>query len=199
MSRTNAGIQQFYDRIYGVYPVINWFLKPGKKVLAQLVSQQEGEQLLEVGVGTGSHLGAFRRWQVTGIDLSPNMLSRAQRRYSHQGVVLRIMDGEQLDFPDQSFDCIVLSHVLSVTSNPNQMVLEAIRVLRSGGKLIILNHDSPENFLRHLDRLFNTFSRFLQYSSHFNVNNVNALQQLQLEYTKSLRFAAYIKVFIYAK
>lgn len=107
-----------------------------------------GARVLEVGVGTGISLGAYPRdAHVTGIDLSEEMLAVARRKVQAEGwdqVSLLPMNAERLEFPDSSFDCVTAFHVVSVVSQPQQMMREITRVLRPGGKMLIINHFRSE-------------------------------------------------------
>ncbi|MEZ6087158.1 MAG: class I SAM-dependent methyltransferase [Pirellulaceae bacterium] len=101
-------------------------------------------KVLEVGIGTGISMPVYPTdAQVTGIDLSESMLEVAQRRIDREGwkhFQLHAMNAEQLDFPDNSFDFVTAFHVVTVVSNPRQMMSEITRVLKPGGQLLIINH-----------------------------------------------------------
>ncbi|HZF79512.1 MAG TPA: class I SAM-dependent methyltransferase, partial [Rubrivivax sp.] len=114
--RTYGLFAPLYDRLFGAV------LEPGRRAMARAASAQGPATLLEVGVGTGLTLAAYPpATQVTGIDLSPAMLARAERRASampERAITLAVMDAEHMDFPDHSFDCVTVPYVLSVTPNP---------------------------------------------------------------------------------
>jgi phosphatidylethanolamine/phosphatidyl-N-methylethanolamine N-methyltransferase len=85
--------------------------------------------------------------EVTGIDLTAEMLEQAQRRVDHLGldnVQLHLMDAQKLDFPDRSFDRSIAMFVASVTPDPVAMIREMKRVTRPGGGIYILNHFSQK-------------------------------------------------------
>jgi len=99
--------------------------------------------VLEIGVGTGLNLpfyGADVR--LTGIDLSPAMLAQARRRVSELGleVDLREADGQALDFPGDRFDTVVFSLCLCSIPVDRRAVAEGVRVLKSGGRVLLLEH-----------------------------------------------------------
>lgn len=108
-----------------------------------------GAKVLEVGIGTGISMPAYpRHAEVTGIDLSEEMLAEAQRKISREGwnhIRVMPMNAEHLEFPDQSFDFVTAFHVVSVVSNPRAMMAEISRVLRPGGRVLIVNHFRSEN------------------------------------------------------
>ena len=105
---------------------------------------EPGARVLELGVGTGLSLEAYpQHCQVTGIDLAPEMLERAQDRVNRNGwrhVTLQQGDAQNLAFADDAFDYVMAFHVVSVVPDPQRMMAEAERVCRPGGLLAIINH-----------------------------------------------------------
>jgi phosphatidylethanolamine/phosphatidyl-N-methylethanolamine N-methyltransferase len=105
---------------------------------------EPGARVLELGVGTGLSLEAYpQHCQVTGIDLAPEMLERAQDRVNRNGwrhVTLQQGDAQNLAFADDAFDYVMAFHVVSVVPDPQRMMAEAQRVCRPGGLLTIINH-----------------------------------------------------------
>lgn len=102
----------------------------------------EGKRLLEVGFGTGTDLLQFARGgaQVTGIDLTPRSIEIASRRFEVYGLTgeFAIGDGENLSFPDSSFDVIYSFGVLHHTPDTSRAIHEIHRVLKPGGKAIVM-------------------------------------------------------------
>ena len=105
---------------------------------------QSGDRVLEVGVGTGINASLYPdHCKVTGIDLSPKMLEKAQKRIARRrvsNVRLLQMDAEDLTFPDDSFDVVYAPYTISVVSDPVKTVHEMRRVTRPGGRFVFLNH-----------------------------------------------------------
>ena len=105
-------------------------------------SRARGE-VLEVGVGTGLNLPFYPAGiKLTGVDLSPVMLAGARTRAEELGheVVLREADAESLPFPDASFDTVVCTLSLCAIPNDRAAIAEMSRVLRPGGRLLLLDH-----------------------------------------------------------
>lgn len=102
--------------------------------------------VVELAVGTGLNLplypGAVRH--VLGIDLSAAMLDRARARVRDLGlgerVELRHGDVEHLDVPDASVDTVVATYALCTVPDPGAALQEARRVLRPGGRLVLVEH-----------------------------------------------------------
>src|SRR5205807_2222833 len=104
---------------------------------------EPGARVLELGVGTGLSLDAYpSHCQVTGIDLAPDMLERAQdkvNRNAWRHIMLEQGDALNLKFPDDSFDYVMAFLVVSVVPDPDRMMTEARRVCRPGGTIAIIN------------------------------------------------------------
>jgi ubiquinone/menaquinone biosynthesis C-methylase UbiE len=100
-------------------------------------------QTLEVAVGTGLNLPHYPSTAaVTGIDLSPEMLAIARDRAARLGVEadLREGDAHRLDFAGGSFDTVLATYSLCNIPDPALAVTEMKRVLRDGGRLILVDH-----------------------------------------------------------
>jgi len=142
-----------YDAIFGRV------FDPGRRVVVERMNPQPGERILEVGVGTGISLPYYPpSTQVTGIDLSPHMLERAEQRVHEHDLTnasLEVMDAEHMSFPDGFFNKVVAMYVASVVPNPPDMVAEMKRVCKPGGDLYIMNHFSNSS------RLVNTVEKLL--------------------------------------
>src|SRR5262245_15270561 len=133
----------FYDAFFG-----RVFFPRIVKVIRSLAIES-GAKVLEIGVGTGLSLQAYpRHAQVTGIDLAPDMLERAQERIDRNGwrnITVQQGDALALGFPDYSFDYVTAFHVVSVVPDAKRLMAEAQRVCRPGGHIVIINHFRSEN------------------------------------------------------
>lgn len=139
-ARTQARYQRiapFYDRMEGL---AERRYQPWRHRLWSLV---EGPNVLEIGVGTGKNLSYYPpNLTMTAIDLTPGMLERARRRASALGVdvSLQLGDAQQLDFPDDTFDQVLATFVFCSVPDPVLGLREAARVLKPGGRLLLLEH-----------------------------------------------------------
>ena len=109
-----------------------------------------GDRLLMAGAGTGLDLPHLpSNVDVTAVDVTPAMLQRLERRAAsqHRTVTTHIMDARQLAFPAASFDAVLLHLILAVMPQPEQGVREAVRVLKSGGRIGVF-----DKFLRDEER-----------------------------------------------
>lgn len=127
-----------YDRM-----MVRWerrLLGPDNRPWA---AQRSHGDVLEVAIGTGLNLAFYdAELKVTGIDLSPAMLDIARRRAADLGrrVDLREGDAHHLPFGDASFDTVVCTFSLCNIPDPHQAVGEMRRVLRPGGRLVLVDH-----------------------------------------------------------
>jgi phosphatidylethanolamine/phosphatidyl-N-methylethanolamine N-methyltransferase len=151
--------------------------QPGRREIIARMDCRPGDRILEVGVGTGLSLSLYpRHVEVTGIDLSREMLVRARVRRRcqrlNQVVALRLMDAEHMQFADNSFDKVVAMYVVSVTPHPARMTDEMRRVCKPGGELFIVNHFQHANSLvRGVERLAAPFSRVMGFRPDFSLEH----------------------------
>lgn len=140
-----------YDRETGGYERI--MLGDGR---AWACSQARGE-VLEVAIGTGRNLPYYPPGiRLSGVDLSPAMLTRARARAHELDLGIQLVEGDAqaLPFPEASFDTVVCTLGLSSIPDDQAAVQEMYRVLRHGGYLVLLGHvASPYRTLRALQHL----------------------------------------------
>lgn len=188
----------FYNKFSILYPLVDIFLKPQKRTLFQKINNLPFGQLLEIGVGNGTHLEFYKTHKVIGIDTSFKMLEIA-RKQKKDNIELLQMNGESLLFQDQSFDYVVLSHVIAVVDNPEKLLEETYRVLKPSGKIFILNHFTPKNWLKHVDNSFQFVSEIFHFKSVFHINNLTAIKKFTLLEEMDFGLIAYFKLLIYTK
>jgi len=129
-----------YNRTAKFYDLMDRMIKP--ELRAKVLSQTSG-RVLEVGVGTGKNLAYYPAGcVVTGIDLSPGMLTKAKQKINNAKVPIKLleMDAQSLDFPDESFDTVVATCVFCSVPDPVKGLQEIKRVCRRDGKVILLEH-----------------------------------------------------------
>ena len=118
-------------------------------------SQVEGE-VLEIAVGTGRNFPYYPPGsRLTGIEISEEMLRLARERATELGLEadLRLGDAQALEFPDATFDTVVCTFSLCSIPDDRSAVSEAKRVLRPGGRLLLIEHvRSPVRPVRAVQR-----------------------------------------------
>lgn len=163
----NASVLSAYKRYAGLYDyVFGWIFHSGRERVVDGMDCQPGQRVLEVGAGTGLSLPLYPRGtQVVGIDISPHMLAKAQKRVAARhldNVRLEVMDAQQLVFDDDSFDKVAAMYVTSVVPDPEAVVAEMQRVCKPGGDIFIVNHFSHSNrFVQACERMISPLSRFV--------------------------------------
>jgi phosphatidylethanolamine/phosphatidyl-N-methylethanolamine N-methyltransferase len=156
-----------YDFVFG--PVFH----PGRKEAVRVANDRPGQRILEVGVGTGLSLPYFRRdSRVTGVDISAEMLAKAERRVEKQKLAhvdaLHVMDAEHLEFEDNSFDAVLALYVASVVPSPAHFAAEMRRVCIPGGTIVLVNHFTSENWaLRFMERRLAHLARHIGFHADF--------------------------------
>ncbi|MBP2329729.1 ubiquinone/menaquinone biosynthesis C-methylase UbiE [Kibdelosporangium banguiense] len=130
------------------------------------VCSQALGRTLEVGVGTGLNLSRYPAdVRLTAIDLSPEMLAVARKRAAALGRDVRLeeADAQRLPFEDGSFDTVTSTLALCAVPDERLVVAEMYRVLKPGGRLVLLDHVRPSSpplrwLFRGLQAMVNRFS-----------------------------------------
>ena len=139
--------------IYALWaPIYDAFIRfhPASRARARafdLVDICNGSKVLLVGVGTGADLDFLKSSSlIIGVDLSPPMLRRARRRARHRTLsfVPVCCDAASLPLGDLTFDTVVLTLIVSVVPDPRTCVEQAMRVVRSGGRILVLDKFVPQ-------------------------------------------------------
>ena len=163
-SRLYYEFSHLYDLIFRrvFYPRI--------KMVVRSLDIEPSARVLELGVGTGLSLDAYpTHCQLTGIDLAPDMLERAQDKVNRNGwrhVTLEQGDAQNLRFEDDSFDYVMAFHVVSVVPDPSRLIAEAQRVCRPGGVITVINHfRSPRPWLASITNRLDPITRRLGWTT----------------------------------
>lgn len=120
-----------------------------RRALLELAALRAGEQVLEIGSGTGYFTRALAKTgaAVTAIDSSKAMAAYAGQRAQREGVNADFLVGDAaaLPLPDASFDLVAGVTVLCFAAAPEKIIAETFRVLKPGGRMVIgeLNRRSP--------------------------------------------------------
>jgi ubiquinone/menaquinone biosynthesis C-methylase UbiE len=143
-----------YQRIAPVYDVLDLPFEYGRyRQIRRLLFQGLAGRLLDAGVGTGRNLLFYPSGStVVGIDISPAMLARAERRRKSAAaeIELRQMDVTRLDFADQTFDGAVVTFLFCVLPDQLQVpgLKELGRVVKAGGPVRLLEYVRPQQTVR---------------------------------------------------
>lgn len=201
----HESITTAYQRYAPVYDVLfGRVFEPGRRRVIETLACADGDRVLEVGVGTGLSLPHYpKAAQITGIDLSPHMLARAQarvRRHRLDNVELHAMDAQALDFPDASFDKIVALYVASVVPDAAAMMRELRRVCRPGGQIVVVNHFSHERgWPRTLERKLSPLASLLGFEPDFPFDSFLSIAGLDLADMRPVNLFGYWKLLRFIK
>jgi phosphatidylethanolamine/phosphatidyl-N-methylethanolamine N-methyltransferase len=133
---------KFYAPAYDF--VFDWIFHPGREQAMRLLDIKRNDHVLEVGIGTGLNLPLYpTHCHITGIDLSEEMLEKAQDKIIELGLIsvtLKVMDATVMDFGDSEFDSAVATYTISAVPDPVGVLREMRRVVKPGGSIVLLNH-----------------------------------------------------------
>jgi phosphatidylethanolamine/phosphatidyl-N-methylethanolamine N-methyltransferase len=178
-SLDRATIEKAYARWAPVYDLVFGPLLDMGRRTATNAATRVGGRILNVGVGTGLELPYFdKSHEVIGVDISEPMLRKAQERVDREKLVnikgLCVMDGANLSFADNSFDCVVAQFVITTVPQPEKTLDEFARVLKPGGEIVLVNHIGAERGLRaSFERWFSQHARKLGWSPEFPFSRIS--------------------------
>lgn len=146
------------------YDLVVKFMLEGKEekvrqMTVDLAQVRSGDHVLEIGCGTGSLTVAAKkqagaRGNVCAIDISPEMLNVAKRKAERAGLEIGFETGslEEIPFPDHQFDVVMISFMIFHVPLEVQRkgFVEIARVLKPGGRLLILDRSTVEEAGRSL-------------------------------------------------
>lgn len=147
-----------FDRIAPRYDLLNRLLSFGidkiwRKSVVKQLKDLKGPMVLDVATGTGDlavEICKIDPVAVYGLDLSGEMLEVAKqkvlKKHLHMTIQLRQGDSENLPFEDDFFDAVTVAFGVRNFENLNKGLAEMQRVLRPGGRLVVLEFSRPRKF-----------------------------------------------------
>lgn len=151
-------VKGIFNNIAPRYDLLNHLLsmnidKQWRKKAMKYIREEEKGKLLDVACGTGDFsIAAYKSGvgQVTGIDISDNMVEIGRKKVEAAGlssfIHLQHGDSEQMDFGSDTFDVVTVAFGVRNFEHLECGLKEMLRVLKSGGKVIILEFSMPEHF-----------------------------------------------------
>src|SRR5258706_13716546 len=143
-------VGEVFDRVAERYDVMNALMSLGlhrywKTFAVAVARPRRGERLLDVASGSGDLAAALARrvgpeGEVWATDVNRSMLERGRDRLLDAGVLAPAVqcDGERLPFAEASFDCVTVAFGLRNMTRKDAALAEMRRVLRPGGRLVVL-------------------------------------------------------------
>ncbi len=148
-----------FNNISGTYDFLNHFMSLGidiiwRKKAIRLLKASKPQRLLDVATGTGDFaLEAIRILQpkkVIGVDISSGMLAIAREKITKKGLSdqfeVVLADSENLPFADSTFDAVTVAFGVRNFENLEKGLTDIHRVLKPGGKAVILEFSNPKGF-----------------------------------------------------
>lgn len=185
VSASYARWAPIYDKTFGV------LTSQGRRRAVDYINGRGGK-VLEVGVGTGLALPDYMETvEVTGIDYSPEMLSKAIKKQQTEALSpvkeLLQMDARELSFADNTFDTVAAMHILSVVPEPEKVMAEIARVLKPGGEVVITNHFARnKGFLAFIEKLTAPLDNILGWHSDFEKQRILGQDALEMTVEKQI-------------
>jgi ubiquinone/menaquinone biosynthesis C-methylase UbiE len=181
-----------------VYNILTRGFRKRRRRSIEAAGIEPGERILLVGAGTGLDLDFIPRGaQITAVDTAPAMLLRLRRRARRFGLAVdaRVMDGRAMAFPDGAFDVVILHLILSVIPEPLRCAKEVGRVLRRGGRAVILDKFVPDEGKAPLfNRLLNPVAAFFGTRLDRRLGPLLAAAGLRIVCQKNAMMAGFFKI-----
>lgn len=178
-------VTHVFNQVAPHYDLMNDLMSFGlhrfwKRMAVGVVSLSDQSRVLDVACGSGdlALLWWKKKVSVVATDVNASMLSLAHKKAIDQGALIPFIqcDGENLPFPNGSFDIVSCSFGLRNMTNKEKFLQEAYRVLTRGGQLIILEFSHPTPFVK---KLYDCYSfRFIPWLGKKVTNNKNSYQYL---------------------
>lgn len=158
-----------FDKIASTYDRLNHLMTCGidrcwrRKAVRALVDPACSQQILDVATGTGDVALSILNYahpesSLTGIDLSEQMLAIARKKLQGRHCQLMQADAEHLPFADNTFDCVSVAFGVRNFAHLEKGLEEMCRVLKPGGKLVVLELSYPDNkFLLALYKIYTLY------------------------------------------
>jgi phosphatidylethanolamine/phosphatidyl-N-methylethanolamine N-methyltransferase len=184
-------MERVYDNLSVVYDVaFGPLMQHGRQRAVAAMGDTRGRSVLEVGVGTGLNLLLYQPGtDVTGVDVSSQMLDRAATRAARAGLTSRLfqMDASDLRFPEGTFDIVYAPYVISVVPDPVRVLREMLRVCRPVGKVLILNHfRSTKPWLSRMERWISPFTVHIGFKADVDMAGLFARVDLVPDWTEKV-------------
>jgi demethylmenaquinone methyltransferase/2-methoxy-6-polyprenyl-1,4-benzoquinol methylase len=184
-------VKAVFDSVAGKYDIMNDLMSLGihriwKRIALQLSHVRAGEKVLDLAGGTGDMTSLFQKrvgptGRVILSDINAEMLKRGRDRLIDEGVVDNVsyaqIDAEKLPFPDNHFDCVCIAFGLRNVTHKEAALGSIHRVLKPGGRAIILEFSEAQGDL--FKKVYDLYSfKVLPMLGKFIANDAESYQYL---------------------
>lgn len=151
-------VAEMFNNISKKYDFLNHFLSLGidkiwRRKAVNKLREVQPKRILDIATGTGDFAIALLKLkptEVVGIDISEGMLEvgreKMKKRKFDNIITLKLADSEDLPFEDNYFDGLTVGFGVRNFENLEKGLSEMLRVIRSGGKIVILEFSKPKKF-----------------------------------------------------
>lgn len=164
-------VAEMFDSISGKYDFLNHFLSLGidirwRKKAIKMLKDLQPKQILDIATGTGDFAIESLKLnpeKVIGVDISEGMLNVGRQKMKKRGlsniIDMQSGDSENLQFEDNTFDAVIVAFGVRNFENLEKGLSEMNRVLRPGGRAVILEFSKPTAFP--FKQLYNFYFRWI--------------------------------------
>jgi ubiquinone/menaquinone biosynthesis C-methylase UbiE len=180
------------------YDLLGRIFSTSRKLSISKLNIKTGDKVLIVGAGTGLDLEFLPSdCEITATDITPSMIRRLQKRNSLLALNMNanVMDGQQLVFPDETFDKVILHLILAVIPDPVACIREAERVLKQNGQIAIFDKFVPKNKkISLLRKLLNPFTNLFFSDITRNFESMISQTNLTIETDENADFGGKFRI-----
>ncbi|HKZ93041.1 MAG TPA: methyltransferase domain-containing protein [Candidatus Bathyarchaeia archaeon] len=160
------------------YDTVTLLLSKLRDRVVDLTNARKGSRILDVGTGTGKQAFAFakRGFDVTGIDLSEDMLKVAKQKSKYENAKFEIANATSLPFEDDNFDVTCVSFALHdmIPTIREKSLREMVRVTKANGTIVIVDYALPKNRISRF-LIYHFVKSYEPYYSEFIKSDLEAL------------------------
>ena len=156
-------VAEMFNNISHRYDFLNHFLSLGidilwRKKAIRMLKAEQPKQILDIATGTGDfaiEALALNPDRVVGVDISPGMLEYGKKKMKKRGldhlIHMQMGDSEKLLFENNTFDAVIVSFGVRNFENLEKGLSDMYRVLKPGGKAVVVEFSRPRHFpMKHL-------------------------------------------------
>ena len=200
---TNTWNKVRYTLFTPLYDLAGKVFTQQRKESIGLLKIEPQEQVLLVGAGTGLDLIFIEKNAIiTATDITPAMVKKIKDRSRHLNLSVNalLMDGQQLQFDNNTFDKIILHLIVAVIPDPVKCLREAERVLKPGGKIVVFDKFLPAGQKLSINRkLANLFTNLLFSDITRRFENIISHTNLKIEQDKPAGFSGNFRIILLSK
>jgi demethylmenaquinone methyltransferase/2-methoxy-6-polyprenyl-1,4-benzoquinol methylase len=151
-------VRQVFDSVASRYDIMNDLMSFGvhrlwKRYAIELTGVRKGQRVLDLAAGTGDLSARFAglvgpKGEVVFSDINAAMLEQGRQRMANDGLVGNVRyvqaDAQYLPFPDNHFDCVTIAFGLRNVTDKQRALNSMYRVLKPGGRLLVLEFSKVE-------------------------------------------------------